>query len=561
MPQLPQTSDDLRRTPTDIDAIADGYLDAYLQLSPIEATSQGLPIRQDEYDDYSPDGIAAKTDLARETLASLERAEPADDVDIVTVSAMRERLCLEIERADARLSAGTLNTIHSPFQWLRDTIDLMPTSTDDDWATIGRRLQSLPTAFDQYFESLRYAADGGVRAARRQVQACIEQADSLSAADGYFATLLAGSSASGTAREELTRGVETAGTAYRVAARRLRDDWLPSAPERDAVGPERYQLESRVFLGESIDLAEAYAWGQDEVARIASLMQQTAERVAPGATVAAAITALDADPRYRLHGTDELKAWLQSKSDEAIEELGGAHFDIPQPVRRIECLISPKVGGGVYYTSPSEDFRRPGRMWWSVGKGVSEFATWRRLTTVYHEGVPGHHLQLGQTVYRASLLNRWRRMGCWVAGHGEGWALYSEWLMSELGFLDEPAFRMGMLNAQALRAARVVLDIGIHCGFDAPAEVGGGAWTYEKAAAYFAANVHMAEGFRRSELDRYLGWPGQAPSYKIGERVWLELREESHRREGDAFDLKAFHRRALDIGSVGLQTLRSAVLA
>jgi uncharacterized protein (DUF885 family) len=199
-------------------------------------------------------------------------------------------------------------------------------------------------------------------------------------------------------------------------------------------------------------------------------------------------------------------------------------------------------------------------MWWSVPEGVTEFATWGELTTVYHEGVPGHHLQVAQTAYRSDLLNRWRRIGSWISGHGEGWALYAEWLMADLGYLDDPADYLGMLDAQSMRAARVVLDIGIHCGFDAPASVGGGQWTYDKAWEFFSAHCHRSEGFRRFELDRYLGWPGQAPSYKIGERLWLQLRSEAAARAGDDFDLKAFHRRALDIGSVGLDVLRSAVL-
>ena len=111
-------------------------------------------------------------------------------------------------------------------------------------------------------------------------------------------------------------------------------------------------------------------------------------------------------------------------------------------------------------------------MWWSVPEGVTEFDTWRELTTVYHEGVPGHHLQIAQTVYRAELLNRWRRLASWISGHGEGWALYAERLMADLGYLDDPADCLGMLDGQSMRAARVVLDIGVHCGFPAPAEVG-----------------------------------------------------------------------------------------
>lgn len=548
------------RTPTAIDRIADEHFDAFLQLSPLEATGLGIPIRQDEYDDHSPSGIQAKTDLARQTLRKLDGVEPADEVDAVTVDAMRERLGLEIELAEAGYTAGAMNNIHSPVQWLRDSIDLMPTASDDDWATIGRRLQKAPKALEEYFESLRFAAGKGVRSARRQVEACIEQANAFTADDGYFATFLAGSTATGAAKDELTKGVQAAAAAYRQAAQQLKEEWLDAAPTQDGVGRERYQLESRVFLGAQVDLEETYAWGQEELARITALMQRTAEQIKPGASVTEAIAALDADPRYQLHGTDALKEWMQGKADEAISMLRGTHFDIPEAVARIECMIAPTQSGGIYYTAPSEDFTRPGRMWWSVPKGVTEFGTWRELTTVYHEGVPGHHLQIGQTAYRAELLNKWRRMGCWVSGHGEGWALYSEWLMADLGYMDDPGNRMGLLDGQSMRAARVVLDIGVHCGFDAPAEVGGGRWTYEKAWEFLKAHANMDDGFLRFELNRYLGWPGQAPAYKLGEKLWLELRDEVRVRQGEAFDLKTFHRRALDIGSVGLDTLRRAVL-
>ena len=97
-------------------------------------------------------------------------------------------------------------------------------------------------------------------------------------------------------------------------------------------------------------------------------------------------------------------------------------------------------------------------MWWSVPRGADTFHTWQETTTVFHEGVPGHHLQIGRSVVNADRLNRWRRMGCWVSGHGEGWALYAERLMAELGWLDDAGNRMGMLDAQRFRAARVVID-------------------------------------------------------------------------------------------------------
>ena len=550
---------------TEVDAIATDYFTERVELSPMEATYLGVPGRDDELDDLSPAGFAAQSELRRRALAKLADARAIDEIDEVTVAAMRERLGLQEELYESGEEERTLNNIASALQAVRDIFDLMPTATDEHWATIGRRMAAVPDAFRGWQDTLELAASRGHVAARRQVEACIRQCDDVISQDGYLRALLGRARTrdgelSEPARAALGEGVAEAARAYQDLSRMLRESLLPRAPEADAVGRDRYALHSRDFLGASIDLEETYAWGQEELARIVAEMDATAERIRPGASVKEAIASLDADPAYRLNGTDHLRVWMQKKADEVIAEFADVHFDIPEPVRCIECMIAPTHTGGIYYTGPSEDFSRPGRMWWSVPRGVTEFGTWRELTTVYHEGVPGHHLQIAQTVYRKELLNPWRRLMCWTSGHGEGWALYSERLMHELGYMDDPGNYMGMLDGQSLRAARVVLDIGVHCEFEAPAEVGGGQWTYDKAWAFLNAHANMEEGFLRFELDRYLGWPGQAPSYKIGERLWLQIREELSAREGDAFDLKAFHRRALDIGSVGLDVLRSALL-
>lgn len=553
------------RQPTAVDAVAEEYFEAVVAASPIEATYLGIPGRDHELDDLSPEGFAHHAQLARDALARLDAAVPSDDVDRVTVAAMRERLGLAVESHEAGYDRMQLNVLASPLQGVRDVLDLMPTDTQEQWATIAARLTQVPRALDQYLTTLSESADRGLVTPRRQVTECIRQCADLTADDGYFATLLAGARAADAPLEDsvaadLRRGVEAAARGYRDAAERLRAELLDRAPESDAAGRERYQLASRQFLGATVDLEETYAWGQEELARIGAEMRATAERILPGATVKGAIEHLDHDPRYVLHGTDALRAWMQEKADEVIADLAGTHFDIPEPVRTIEARIAPTQTGGIYYTGPSDDFARPGRMWWSVPKGVTEFGTWRELTTVYHEGVPGHHLQIAQTVHRRELLNRWRRMMCWTSGHGEGWALYAERLMAELGYMGDPGNHLGLLDGQSLRAARVVLDIGVHCGFEAPAEVGGGAWDYDKAWTFLDAHANQGEEMLRFELNRYLGWPGQAPSYKIGERLWMQLREEVARREGDTFSLKDFHRRALDVGSVGLDVLREAVL-
>lgn len=552
------------RDRTEIDRIADAHLDASVELSPLEATYLGVPGADDRIDDLSIEGVRARVDLARRTLHALDGAVPVDDVDRVTVAALRERLGLEVETGERMLQGVDpmeLNVIASPVQAVRDIFDLMRKDDAADWRVVTARLRAVPVALEQYASALRYSSDRGAIAPRRQVDKVAEQCREQAGADSTFRMLLREADGQDEElRDDLSAAVDAACAAYGRLAQTLTEELLDDAPVSDAAGTERYRLMSRSFLGADIDLAETYRWGQEELARITALMEETADRVRPGASVKEAVALLDQDERYQLHGTEALREWMQVKADEAVADLGDVHFDIPEPIRRIECLIAPSQTGGIYYTAPSEDFSRPGRMWWSVPKGLTEFSTWRELTTVYHEGVPGHHLQIGQTVYRSSLLNRWRRLASFTSGHGEGWALYAEWLMADLGYMDDPGMRMGLLDGQSLRAARVVLDIGVHCGFEAPDEVGGGEWTYDKAWEFLNNHVNMDEGFVRFELDRYLGWPGQAPSYKVGERLWLELRDELRRREGDAFDLKAFHRRALDIGGVGLDTLRAALL-
>ncbi|MDQ1722688.1 MAG: hypothetical protein QOI26_2422, partial [Pseudonocardiales bacterium] len=384
--------------------------------------------------------------------------------------------------------------------------------------------------------------------------------------DGFFAGFVAGAGADSSAtlpdslRAELDRGAHAAQAGYQRLRDFLADELIGQAPTADAVGAQRYPVLSRKFLGAAVDLEETYAWGLNEVARIDRLMTEAANEIKAGSTVAEAIGILDADPVRTLRGTEQLQTWMQERADAAIEALAGSHFEISEQVRRLECRIAPTHTGVIYYTGPSDDFSRPGRMWWSVPAGVTEFSTWRELTTVYHEGVPGHHLQVAQAVESKQLLNRWRRLASWVSGHGEGWALYAEWLMADLGYMDDPGNRLGLLDGQSLRAARVVIDIGVHCELPAPAEVGGGSWTYDKAWQFLTSHANMGTEFLRYELDRYLGWPGQAPSYKIGERLWLQLRDETKAREGADFDLKAFHRRALDLGGLGLDILRQAVL-
>jgi uncharacterized protein (DUF885 family) len=555
------------RTPTDVDALAERYLDEYAARNPIEATFIGIAGHDDKLPDFTPEWFESMSELRRRALADLDATAPVDSTDRITVAALRDDLQIREELRGAGDDEANLSVIFSPTQLIRDVFDLTPTTTVDDWATVATRLQAVPTAVAGHIQSLRYAAERGHVRARRQIEACAEQCADNIGAEGFWIKFAENAKPEGggelpeSLRTDLQAAAQGASQAYEQLAEFLGTELLPKGREVDAFGRDVYRLHSRAYLGSSIDLEETYEWGQQELARITAEMAATADRIKPGATVKEAIAYLDESSSHALHGTDALQAWMQETSDAAVAALTDTHFDIPEPIRRLECRIAPTQQGGIYYTGPSEDLvTRPGRMWWSVPKGVTEFSTWRERTTVYHEGVPGHHLQIAQTAYRKEILNRWRRLASWISGHGEGWALYAERLMADLGFLDDPADYLGMLDGQSLRAARVVLDIGVHCGLPAPAEVGGGEWTYDKAWQFLSGNANMADEFLRFELDRYLGWPGQAPSYKIGERLWLQLRDDAKARAGNSFELKSFHRRALDVGSVGLDVLRAAVL-
>ncbi|MGH3355269.1 MAG: DUF885 domain-containing protein [Nocardioidaceae bacterium] len=554
--------------PRPVDAIADSFVDRHAALAPNDATYLGIEGHDHEMTDFSPDGFAAREELVRRTLSQVGSATPSDQRETVAQASMVERLQLEVEQYDALVPQAQLNVIASPMHDIRMVFDLMAKDGEEAWSNIAARLEAVPQALAGYRTTLLETAGAGRVTARRQVEACAKQCDSWTDRGGdggdFFDGLVAGHPTGGALGARLTTAADAARAAYSELGRFLRTELAPLARDKDAVGRDLYTLGSRYFLGATVDLEETYAWGWDELARIERLMSDVATQIVPGGCVGDAVAALDADPRRTLDGKEEFRGWMQELADRSISDLADTHFDIPDPVRRIECCIAPTEDGGIYYTGPSEDFSRPGRMWWAVPAGVTRFSTWREVTTVYHEGVPGHHLQVGQTAYRKDLLNRWQRLMCWVSGHGEGWALYAERLMDDLGHLDDPGDKLGMLDAQALRAARVVVDIGMHLELEIPRDnpLGfhpGERWSPALGFEFLTGHTRMEEAFLRFELDRYLGWPGQAPSYKVGERIWLQARAETQARHGADFDLKRFHRTALDLGGIGLDPLRDAL--
>ncbi|SDG46004.1 DUF885 domain-containing protein [Klenkia brasiliensis] len=543
---------------TDLEQLADRFVDEYAAAVPTVATYIGVRGHDHRWPDHSPAGHAAVADLLRRTAAAVEAVQPVDHREEVARAAMVERLSAELARYESGWAGSDLNSIECPLQKFRETFDGMAVDTVEDWTTIAARLEALPAAVDAYLTGLDAAADAGKVSAARQVRLAAAVARRWAGTPhvpGFFTTFVAAAPAE--LADRLRPAADGAHDAFLHFADHVERSLLPRAPEADGVGRDRYALESRFFTGADLDLEETYAWGWAELARVVAEKAAVAETIAPGQGVAGAMAVLDADPARQVRGRDALQRWLQDTADRAVAALDGVHFDIPAPVRRIEGRLTPTSGAGVYYSGPTEDFSRPGRMWWSLPDGVDDMTTWRETTTVFHEGVPGHHLQIGTTVHNAATLNRWQRLLDDCSAHAEGWALYSERLMGELGFLDDAGDRLGMLDAQELRAARVVLDIGVHLDLPIPPGHGVDAdrWSYDVALQFLRDHVSMEDRMLVDELHRYLGWPGQAPVYKVGERVFLAGREAARARHGDAFDLKAWHRAVLDLGPLGLGPL------
>ncbi|MEV6827995.1 DUF885 domain-containing protein [Amycolatopsis sp. NPDC051102] len=542
--------------------ICDRYVDDLVAVDPVAATVHGINGHDHKLTDYSADGFAERAGIAARAHATVAATEPRDTAERAAKAVFSERIGLELEIHEAGLDVASLNVIASPVQELRMVFDLMSLETEQDWATVSARIGEVPRALADVRSGLLSAADAGHVAALRQVAKVAEQCETwagLKEEKGFFTELIAPSPGSAL-KADLEHRARAAEEAFAEFAGFLRAELAPKAPVKDAVGEDVYRLWSRYFVGAALDLQEAYEWGWAEFARIEAEMRAVANRIKPGASPAEAAAILDADPRYRVRGRAEFEAWMQRLSDDALKSLRGKHFEISDRVMALECKIAPPGGGvGAYYTAPSEDFGRPGRMWWSVPPARDEFVTWRETSTVYHEGAPGHHLQIATAVDQSAGLNKYQRLMAFTSGHAEGWALYAERLMEELGYLSDDGDLLGMLSEQLFRAARVVVDLGMHLELPIPAGTGfheGERWTPELGLEFMLTRTITDQAHVRDEIDRYLGWPGQAPAYKIGERLWLAARSEARARAGAAFDIKRFHTEALKLGGMGLDTLR-----
>ena len=546
--------------------IADGFIDTVAKYHPLSATHMGISGFDHLMPNYAPESAEAFNSDVLAAQKEMESAIPTNEAERMCRDTFIDHVSISIEQHESREDLRDMNVLFSPVQSVRSIFDLMQRDSIEAWENIASRMEKINESLAGYRRTLDVGRSEGLVTSVRQVDGTAKQCEVWSGqgeSAPFFDSMVSAFWDSDVDDEALAKRVKAAAdsatVAYSAMGEYLRKEYMPSATSVDGVGRDRYALSAKAYLGAEIDLEETYEWGWEQLAWVRSEMTDTAKKIKNGATILEAIEILESDPQKMITGEEKFRQWMQNLQDQTIDDMQGVHFDIAEPVRHIEALIAPPGGAlAMYYTGPSEDFSRPGRTWYPTG-GKTEFPIWREVSIAYHEGVPGHHFQIASNVAMTEELSRFQRLIAGTSGHAEGWALYAERLMGELGYLEIPDYYMGMLDAQALRSVRVIVDIGMHLGLKIPNHSGfsaGEVWNADLALEFMRKNVHFPSDFLISEVDRYLGIPGQAISYKVGERVWLEARSSAKQTLGSGFDLKTWHNRALRLGPMGLAQMK-----
>jgi uncharacterized protein (DUF885 family) len=524
----------------------------------------GVPGRDHLWDDVSLEGHAARAafhSAAIEELKShLDHPEGKQAVAARVVSAAMEE---SLRRFHEGHHLVDMNHIFSPPQIFRDIFDLMDPKTDDGWNAIVARLGSIGTPLAGYRKCLEAGLESGNTVARRQVESVIEQSRSLASDESRFLKYVDIAREDGRDVPTTEEAVAKARVAYGELADWLEQTYLPEAAESDAVGRERYVRAADYFLGITIDPEETYRWGWEEVHRLRSQMEQTAAEIDPDKSIEEVIELLDTDPERAEPSHEAFAAFVEKIQDEAVKQLAGEHFDVPEELRKVTVNIAPGDGAlGAWYHAPSEDMSRPGSIWYAPGSRTA-IPVWQEVSTAYHEGFPGHHLQVGIATMLRDEVSRFHRLFLWKSGAGEGWALYAERLMDELGFFTNPEYRLGLLASQLFRATRIVVDIGTQLELAIPGDAplhAGEIWNYDIAVDYMDKVGLQERDVAESEVKRYLGWFGQAISYKVGEREILKMREARQEKDGANFDIRQFHKDLLEAGAIRLDQVWELVV-
>lgn len=537
--------------------LADEYVDAYFERSPEAATRRGLPdADHGAVEDNSLEALAKWRGREDAWLRQLEAIDPArleGRPEWVTYGILRE--VLEGSRA-ARVCRFELWPVSSgPSGWqagYATLAGLQPVGTDTLRAQAVERMRGLARYIEVDIENARQGVRQGYTAPRVIVEAVIRQLDGLLGTpidSSPFLSPASRDSAPGFAAD-LARVLERE---LYPSIRRYRDylagEYLAAARSQEGVsanpsGAECYRASVRRFSTLDISPEEVFAAGEAEIAAIQEEMLALARRSFGTSDVPMLLQRLREDPEFTYRTRDEIVE-VSTAAIERARRASPRWFGV-LPKAGLEIRQHPEFrqreGAVAQYSPATEDGSRPGIFWISTYRPDSVPRAYGEATA-FHEGIPGHHLQVAIAQERTGAHPLTRYFG--FSGFSEGWALYSEVLADEMGLYSSDVTRMGLLASQAWRAARLVLDAGIHSR----------GWTREQAVEYLGRTTTMSPVQLQGEVDRYISWPGQATSYMLGNIEIRKLRTEAERRLGERFDIREFHDQVLGNGGVTLPML------
>ena len=537
--------------------LADEYWEGVLRRNPVLATFLGDYRYNDRLPDVGARRRAEEEADLRAVLSGLQplAAGPFDIEDRITWDMLRLAVQTGLDALRLRLDEMSVDQMDGPQVWLLELLNWHPTDTPEHVQQLIARYRAFDRYMDQYLDALRDGIKDARTAPTIAVERVIAQLRALLGTPFDESPLL---SPAATQPEPLARGLrEAVVEVVYPAFQRMLDflaDYLTRHARRDpgvwavADGDEIYSLLARQHTTTELSPDELHQMGADDLAEIHREMRAIMNRRgAPATSLRGFTEQLTRDPANLPSGRDELiqiAEQLLATAGAALPRAFGRLPRMPIVVKPIEPYRERDAPAAFYFQG-SEDGSRPGIFY------INTFEPSARPkhtlpALAFHEGVPGHHLQVA-LAQEAADLPAFRRLSAGWLGNAfvEGWALYTERLADELGLYADELARYGMLGYQAWRACRLVVDTGLHHL----------RWSRERAIEFFLENVGLTERETFNEVDRYIVWPGQALAYKVGQREIERLRSQQQAALGPRFDLRTFHDDLLRHAAVSLSTL------
>jgi uncharacterized protein (DUF885 family) len=541
-------------------AIAQHYVDGYYHQFPGEAYEIGYPdTPMGRYGDRSVAALGAwqaQEDGWLDTLRSLDASTLAGTSAAIPYAFSLDRLEASVGRRVCQMDLWNVSPTWTGWQsMLGSTMAVQPVATAAERADALARSRDMVRFLDTEVANLRAGMGQGYTAPQSNVDAVTRQVDALLAAAPEDSPFY--SPATRTDDEDFQQALKLLLVdEIRPAMVRYRDFLANEYQARTAVGvsanpggADCYQASVRFHTSLAIDAQEIHDTGLREMERIQAAMLEIAQRSFGTSDVKSLLQRLRTDPQYTFGSEEEVLAYARASVERAKAAVGDWFGVVPDA----EMIVKPfpayqQASGGGFYSSGSLDGSRP---------GTYELGTYRPETiskagmeaTAFHEGYPGHHLQMSVAIFGGGVHPILSYM--YVAGMAEGWGLYTESLADEMGLYSGDLDRLGMLSNEAMRAARLVVDPGMHA-------LG---WNREQAIEYMLDHTAESRGAIEGEIDRYIATPGQATAYLTGSLEIKRLRSVAEERLGDGFDIKGFHDRVLGDGAVSLPMLGDAIEA